>query len=310
MAETVLLDRRVRLHRQACGAETAERGLRCARHPSAAGPGRRGARRRCAAPDRQAPATLTFVQADLESDAGWADAMAGVVGRGPHRLALSDRAAEGPARPDPPGGRRHRPGAEGGRCGGGDAGGPDLIHRGGGELKPSPTPAGRGGLVRHPPAVDHALRQVEDPGRTRRLGDGQGARAEADHDQPRLCPWAAAGRTLWLVPRPGRTVPEGQGPDAAAHRPCRSSMSATWPRCTCARCSGPRRRASATSPAAGSMALVDMGRTLKAAYPTRRIPTREAPKAVAAACWRCSIRRSGRSCRSLAIWNGCRTPAP
>ena len=30
----------------------------------------------------------------------------------------------------------------------------------------------------------------------------------------------------------------------------------------------------------GSMAFVDMGRTLKAAYPTRRIPTREAPKAV------------------------------
>jgi dihydroflavonol-4-reductase len=28
---------------------------------------------------------------------------------------------------------------------------------------------------------------------------------------------------------------------------------------------------------AGSMAMVDMGRTLKAAYPTRRIPTREAP---------------------------------
>jgi dihydroflavonol-4-reductase len=32
--------------------------------------------------------------------------------------------------------------------------------------------------------------------------------------------------------------------------------------------------------AAGSMATVDMGRTLKAAYPTRRIPTREAPKAI------------------------------
>lgn len=32
--------------------------------------------------------------------------------------------------------------------------------------------------------------------------------------------------------------------------------------------------------ASGSMAFVDMGRTLKAAYPTRRIPTREAPKAV------------------------------
>lgn len=31
---------------------------------------------------------------------------------------------------------------------------------------------------------------------------------------------------------------------------------------------------------AGSMAMVDMGRTLKAAYPTRRIPTREAPKAI------------------------------
>jgi dihydroflavonol-4-reductase len=31
---------------------------------------------------------------------------------------------------------------------------------------------------------------------------------------------------------------------------------------------------------AGSMAFVDMGRTLKAAYPTRRIPTREAPKAI------------------------------
>ena len=30
----------------------------------------------------------------------------------------------------------------------------------------------------------------------------------------------------------------------------------------------------------GSMAFVDMGRTLKAAYPTRRIPTREAPKAL------------------------------
>jgi dihydroflavonol-4-reductase len=30
--------------------------------------------------------------------------------------------------------------------------------------------------------------------------------------------------------------------------------------------------------AAGSMAMVDMGRTLKAAYPTRRIPTREAPQ--------------------------------
>ena len=30
----------------------------------------------------------------------------------------------------------------------------------------------------------------------------------------------------------------------------------------------------------GSMAFVDMGRTLKAAYPTRRIPTREAPKAI------------------------------
>jgi dihydroflavonol-4-reductase len=30
--------------------------------------------------------------------------------------------------------------------------------------------------------------------------------------------------------------------------------------------------------AAGSMAFVDMGRTLKAAYPTRRIPTREAPR--------------------------------
>ena len=30
--------------------------------------------------------------------------------------------------------------------------------------------------------------------------------------------------------------------------------------------------------AAGSMAMVDMGRTLKAAYPTRRIPTREAPR--------------------------------
>ncbi len=29
--------------------------------------------------------------------------------------------------------------------------------------------------------------------------------------------------------------------------------------------------------AAGSMAMLDMGRTLKAAYPTRRIPTREAP---------------------------------
>jgi dihydroflavonol-4-reductase len=27
----------------------------------------------------------------------------------------------------------------------------------------------------------------------------------------------------------------------------------------------------------GSMAMVDMGRALKAAYPTRRIPTREAP---------------------------------
>ncbi len=32
--------------------------------------------------------------------------------------------------------------------------------------------------------------------------------------------------------------------------------------------------------AAGSMAMVDMGRTLKAAYPARRIPTREAPKAL------------------------------
>jgi dihydroflavonol-4-reductase len=32
--------------------------------------------------------------------------------------------------------------------------------------------------------------------------------------------------------------------------------------------------------AAGSMAMVDMARTLKAAYPTRRIPTREAPKAI------------------------------
>jgi dihydroflavonol-4-reductase len=32
--------------------------------------------------------------------------------------------------------------------------------------------------------------------------------------------------------------------------------------------------------ASGSMAFVDMGRTLKAAYPTRRIPTREAPKAL------------------------------
>jgi dihydroflavonol-4-reductase len=31
---------------------------------------------------------------------------------------------------------------------------------------------------------------------------------------------------------------------------------------------------------AGSMAFVDMGRTLKSAYPTRRIPTREAPKAL------------------------------
>ena len=30
----------------------------------------------------------------------------------------------------------------------------------------------------------------------------------------------------------------------------------------------------------GSMAFVDMGRTLKAAYPTRRIPTREAPTAI------------------------------
>ena len=30
--------------------------------------------------------------------------------------------------------------------------------------------------------------------------------------------------------------------------------------------------------ASGSMAMVDMGRTLKAAYPTRRIPTHEAPK--------------------------------
>jgi dihydroflavonol-4-reductase len=32
--------------------------------------------------------------------------------------------------------------------------------------------------------------------------------------------------------------------------------------------------------AAGSMAMVDMGRALKAAYPTRRFPTREAPQAV------------------------------
>ncbi|MFN3280536.1 MAG: NAD-dependent epimerase/dehydratase family protein [Tabrizicola sp.] len=32
--------------------------------------------------------------------------------------------------------------------------------------------------------------------------------------------------------------------------------------------------------AGGSMAFVDIGRTLKAAYPTRRIPTREAPKAL------------------------------
>ncbi|NHB76173.1 SDR family oxidoreductase [Rhodobacter calidifons] len=32
--------------------------------------------------------------------------------------------------------------------------------------------------------------------------------------------------------------------------------------------------------ASGSMAFVDMGRTLKAAYPTRRIPTREAPNAL------------------------------
>lgn len=32
--------------------------------------------------------------------------------------------------------------------------------------------------------------------------------------------------------------------------------------------------------ASGSMAMVDMGRTLKSAYPTRRIPTREAPKAL------------------------------
>ncbi|MFO1202256.1 MAG: aldehyde reductase [Tabrizicola sp.] len=32
--------------------------------------------------------------------------------------------------------------------------------------------------------------------------------------------------------------------------------------------------------ASGSMAMVDMGRTLKAAYPTRRIPTREAPQLV------------------------------
>jgi dihydroflavonol-4-reductase len=32
--------------------------------------------------------------------------------------------------------------------------------------------------------------------------------------------------------------------------------------------------------ASGSMAMVDMGRTLKAAYPTRRIPTREAPQFV------------------------------
>lgn len=31
---------------------------------------------------------------------------------------------------------------------------------------------------------------------------------------------------------------------------------------------------------AGSMAMVDMGRTLKAAYPTRRIPTREAPQLI------------------------------
>lgn len=32
--------------------------------------------------------------------------------------------------------------------------------------------------------------------------------------------------------------------------------------------------------ASGSMAIVDMGRTLKAAYPTRRIPTREAPQVI------------------------------
>lgn len=32
--------------------------------------------------------------------------------------------------------------------------------------------------------------------------------------------------------------------------------------------------------ASGSMAMVDMGRTLKAAYPTRRIPTREAPQVI------------------------------
>jgi dihydroflavonol-4-reductase len=32
--------------------------------------------------------------------------------------------------------------------------------------------------------------------------------------------------------------------------------------------------------ASGSMAFVDMGRALKAGYPTRRIPTREAPKAI------------------------------
>jgi dihydroflavonol-4-reductase len=62
--------------------------------------------------------------------------------------------------------------------------------------------------------------------------------------------------------------------------------------------------------AAGSMTLADVGRTVQVAYPTRRIPTREAPRvivrllALTDPSVRAILPKLGR------IWSGCRTCAP
>ena len=137
---------------------------------------------------------------------------------GPHRLALSDLAAQGPCGPDPPGGRGHRTGAESGGGSGGRAGDPDLVRGRCDQRIQAGHAAGRSGLVRRASADDLGLWQVEDPGGTDRLGTGQDPASEADHDQPRFRAGPAFGRAVRILDRVCRAAAERPRPDAAAVR--------------------------------------------------------------------------------------------
>ena len=175
------------------------------------------------------------------------------------------------------------------------------------EAKPD-TLAGRGRLVRHQPADDHALCQVEDPGRTRGLGSGKVAGPEADHDQPGLVLGPPLdehyGSSLGLIERimkgkdpmlPGLGFPSVDVRDVAEMH----------------------LRALAAPRNGGQALYRDLrvdgdgrhgphaeGGLSDAAHPHAR-----GPRPSCSGSLRSSIRRSGRSCRRSGIWSGCRTPA-